>query len=109
MPSTLLSAYMMHSSQHRGKPHTHSHLVPSFSSSCFLLGKSRFGVFHLVTRETNKKKNSSEPVLHLEIAYVLKILFAYFQDAVDFISLDLPYECHSEADLPQTLSELQVT
>ena len=55
------------------------------------------------------KKNSSELVLHLEIAYVLKILFAYFQDAVDFISLDLSYECHSEADLPQTLSELQVT
>lgn len=97
---------MMHSSQHRGKPHTHSHLVPSFSSSCFFLGKSCFGVFHLVTRE---KKNSSELVLHLEIAYVLKILFAYFQDAVDFISLDLSYECHSEADLPQTLSELQVT
>ena len=62
------------------------------------------------SNERNKqKKNSSEPVLHLEIAYVLKILFAYFQDAVDFISLDLPYECHSEADLPQTLSELQVT
>ena len=37
------------------------------------------------------------------------ILFAYFQDAVDFVSLDLSDECHNEADLPLKLSELQVT
>ena len=61
------------------------------------------------SKERNKNRNSSEPALHLEIAYVLKILFAHFQDAVDFVSLDLSYECHSEADLPQKLSELQVT
>lgn len=109
MPGTLLSAYTMHSSQHRGKPHTHSHLVLSFSSSCFFLGKIPLWSIPFSNKERNKKKDSSEPALHLEIAYVLKILFAYFQDAVDFVSLDLSYECHNEADLPQKLSELQVT
>eukprot|EP00069_Balaena_mysticetus_P017326 bmy_10550T0 len=35
------------------------------------------------------------------------ILFTYFQDAVDFLSLDLSYECQSEADFRQKLSKLQ--
>lgn len=32
----------------------------------------------------------------------------YFQDTVDFLSLDLSYECQNEASLRQKLSKLQV-
>lgn len=56
VPGTLLSAHVMYSPQHVGTPHTHSHCVPSFSSSCFSLGKSHFGVFHLVIRGETKKR-----------------------------------------------------
>ena len=107
VPGTLLRAHVMYSPQHVGTPHTHSHFVPSFSSSCFSLGKSHFGVFLLVIRGETKKEYFWE-VLCLEIPCALMILFTYFQDAVDFLSLDLSYECQSEADFRQKLSKLQV-